>query len=100
MWNGQKRFQVYAQIWSSNKKRCHSASALSHCIERNISKIILTLSNNAKLFNVLKKTLTGGFSCVNTRLGFDTKTLFLNLTQSPYNKMNINQSFQSFKNKT
>ena len=44
-----------------------------------------------------EKTLTGGFSCVNTRLGFDTESLLLNLTQSDYNKMNTNQSFQSFK---
>ena len=29
-----------------------------------------------------EKTLTGGFSCVTTRLGFDTESLLLNLTQS------------------
>ena len=29
-----------------------------------------------------EKTLTGGFSCVNTRLGFDNESLLLNLPQS------------------
>ena len=46
---------------------------------------------------IFKKTLSGGFSSVNTRLSFDTELLMLNLTQNDYQKMNIDQSFKAFK---
>ena len=44
-----------------------------------------------------EKTLSGGFSSVNTTLSFDTELLMLNLTQKDYQKMNIDQSFKAFK---
>ena len=44
------------------------------------------------------RSLIGRYSCVNTRLGFDTEVLLPNLTQAEYAKMNIDQSFQAYKN--
>ena len=44
-----------------------------------------------------EKTLTGGFSCVNTRLSFDTELLMRNLTDTYYKKMNIDESFKAYK---
>ena len=46
---------------------------------------------------IFEKTLSGGFSSVNTRLSFDTELLMPNLTQNDYQKMNIDQSFKAFK---
>ena len=46
---------------------------------------------------IFEKTLTGGFSCVNTRLPFDTELLMPNLTESAYKKMSIGKSFKSYK---
>ena len=42
-----------------------------------------------------EKTLTGGFSCVNTRLSF--ALLMPNLTNVDYKKMNIDESFKAYK---
>ena len=46
---------------------------------------------------VFQKTLCGGFSCVNTRLSFDTEILMPNLKERDYHKMNVDQSFKAFK---
>ena len=56
-----------------NPRKCNSASALSGCIEREMSKIIIALPTNAEHVEIFEKTVTGGFSSVNTRLAFDTK---------------------------
>ena len=46
----------------------------------------------------LKKTLIGGFTCVNTRIGFDTEVLLPNFEKKDYSNMNIDESFQAYKN--
>ena len=46
---------------------------------------------------IFEKTLSGGFSSVNTRLLFDTELLMPNLTQNDYQKMNTDQSFKAIK---
>ena len=44
-----------------------------------------------------EKTLTGGFSCVNTHLSFDSELLMPNLTEADYKKMRIDESFKAYK---
>ena len=46
---------------------------------------------------IFKKSLTGGFSCLNIRFSFDTGILMLNLTESDSKKMSIDQSFKAYK---
>ena len=43
-----------------------------------------------------EKTLSGGFSCLNTRLYFDSEILTTNLTKKYFQKMNIDQSFKEY----
>ena len=38
------------------------------------------------------------FTCVNNRLGFDTEVLLPNFNQVEYSEMNIDESFQAYKN--
>ena len=42
---------------------------------RNKSKCCIALPTNAEHVRVFEKTLIGGFSCINTRLAFDTEVL-------------------------
>ena len=72
-------------------------SKLSGCIQREQSKCILALLINNTQMEIFEKTLSGGFSSVNTRLSFDTEILMSNLTQNDYQKMSIDQSFKAFK---
>ena len=58
-----------------NPRKCNSASSFSGCVHRDKSKCCITLPTNAEHVRVFEKTLIGGFSCVNTRLAFDTEIL-------------------------
>ena len=80
-----------------NPRKCNSASKLSGCIQREQSKIILALPTNNSFMEIFEKTLTGGFSCVNTPLSFDTELLMPNLTETDYKMMKIEESFKAYK---
>ena len=75
----------------------NSASKLSSCIQREQSKILLALPTNNSIMEIFEEILTGGFSCVNTRLSFDTELLMPSLTESDYKKMSIDQSLKAYK---
>ena len=60
---------------SCKPQKCTSASLLSGCIHRYLSKVIISLPTKPEIVDVFEKTLLGGFSCVNTRLAFDTSIL-------------------------
>ena len=47
--------------------------------ERDLSKTIISLPTNNEHVELFEATLTGGFSCVNTRLSLDTEILLSNV---------------------
>ena len=65
-------------LFKFNHRKCNSASSFSGCVHRNKSKCRIALPTEAEHVRVFEKTLNGGFSCVNTRLAFDTETLLDN----------------------
>ena len=71
----ENRFQFMQDKYGFNPRKCNSASSLSGCIEREMSKVIITFPTNVEHLEIFEKTITGGFSCVNTRLAFDTSIL-------------------------
>ena len=81
-----------------NPRKFNSASTLSGCIQRDLPKVIITLPTNYEHARIFEKTLTVGYSSINNRLGFDTEILLTNFTQAEYAKMNIDQSFHTYKN--
>ena len=93
----EKRFQSIQEKSGYNLRIINSASKLSGCIQREQTKSILALSVNNMQVEVFEKTLCGGFSCVNTRLSFDTEILMPNLTERDYHNMDIDQCFKAFK---
>ena len=76
----------------------NSASILSGCVQRNQSKVIIALPTNHEHAEIFEKTLIGGCSCVNNRIGFDTELLLPNFSKLEYAKMSIDESFKAFKN--
>ena len=76
----ESRFQAMQNTYGFNPGKCNSASSISGCIEREMSKIILALLTKYDHFEIFEETLIGGFSCVNTRLAFDSQILLPNLT--------------------
>ena len=93
----ENRFQEMLNEAGYNPRKINSASKLSSCIQREQSKCILALSTNNCHVEIFEKTLSGGFSCVNTRSSFDTELLMPNLIEKDFNKMIITQSFKAFK---
>ena len=71
----ENRFQFTQDNYGFNPRKCNSASSLSGCIEREMSKVIITFPTNVEHLEIFEKTVTGGFSGVNTRLAFDTLIL-------------------------
>ena len=93
----ENRFQSMQDKTGYNPRIINSASKLSGCIQREQSKCVLALSINNTQMKIFEKTLSGGFSSVNTRLSFDTELVMPNLTQNDYQKMNFDESFKAFK---
>ena len=71
----EKRFQFMQDKYGFNPRKCNSASSLSSRIEREMSKVIIAFPTNPDHVEIFEKTVTGGFSCINTRLAFDTQIL-------------------------
>ena len=88
----EKGFQSMFEKTGFNSRKCNSANKLSGGIQREQSKVILALPTNNSNMETFEKTLTGGFSCVSTRLSFNTELLMPNLTNTDYKKMNIDES--------
>ena len=91
-------FQQMQEKFGYNPSKCNSASTLNGCVQRDLSKVIIALPTKTEHAEVFERPLIGGYSCVKARLGFDTEVLLPNLTQAEYAKMNIDQSFQAYKN--
>ena len=91
------RFQEMQNECGYNPGKVNSASKLSGCIQREQSKIILQFPTDNKQMETFKETLSGGFSCNNTRLSFDSEILMPNFTEKDFQKMNIDQSFKAYK---
>ena len=60
------------EIFKYNPHKCNSVSLFSSCIHRYQRKCCFALPTDAEHVRVFEKTLIGGFSCINTRLAFDT----------------------------
>ena len=74
----ENRCQLMHDKYGFNPRKCNSASSLSGSIERDLSKVIIALPTSNETVDIFEQTLTGGFSCVNTRLAFDTEILLPN----------------------
>ena len=92
----ENRFQKMQDKFGFNLHKCNSASTLSGCVQRDQSKVIISLPTNFKHAEIFEKTLIGGFTCVNTRIGFDTEVLLPNFED--YSNIKIDENFQAYKN--
>ena len=87
-------FQAMQDTYGFNPRKCNSASSMSGCIEREMSKSILALPTKVKHAEIFEQTVIGGFSSVNTRLAFDSQILLPNLDFKDESKSNpMNKDF-------
>ena len=77
----ENRTENMQQKFKFNPRQCSSASALSGTMQRDMSKVIISLPTNAGRIELMEKTLIGGMSIVNTRIGFDSNLFIKNNNQ-------------------
>ena len=63
------------KMFKFNPKKCNSASSFSGCVHRDNIKYLIALPTDTEQVKLFERTLIGGFSCVNTRLAFDSQIL-------------------------
>ena len=93
----ESRFQAMQNTYGFNPRKCNSASSMSCCIEREMSKIILALPTKLEHAEIFEQTVIGKFSSVNTRLAFDLQNLLPNLEFKDdlvHNPMNKNFNYK------
>ena len=78
----ENRFQLMQEKNGYNPGKCNYASTLSGCIEREMSKVIIALPTSNEVVDIFEKTSTSSFSCVNTRLAFDTEIVLPNSNEN------------------
>ena len=71
----EQRSSLLQKIFNYNRRKCNSASSFSACVHRSKSKCCIAPPADAEHVRAFEKTLIGGFTCVNTRLAFDTDVL-------------------------
>ena len=90
----ESRFEAMKNTYGFNGRKCNSASSMSGCIEREMSKIIVALPTKYEHVEIFEETVIEGFSCVNTRLAFDSQILLPNLkTKNDLKNNPINKDF-------
>ena len=88
----ESRLQAMQNSYGFNPRKCSSASSMSGCIEREMLKIILALPTKYDHVEIVEEIVIGGFSCVNTRLAFNSQILLpdladkIDLEKNPMNK--------------
>ena len=80
----ENRAKEMMQKFPYNLRKCISVSSLSGCIHQYLSKAIIALRTQAEIVKLFEETLIGGFSCVNTRLAFDSIILLSHNSQGQY----------------
>lgn len=79
----QSSYVKYSSLVQCTFKKCLNltpkgvffSSSFSGCVHRDKSKCLIALPTAAEYVRVFEKILIGGFSCVNTRLAFDSQIL-------------------------
>ena len=88
----ENRFKYMHELYSFNPRRSNSASTLSGCIEREMSKVIIALPTTSKSVEVFEQTITGSFNSVNTQLAFDIEILLPNFIENTTSEDNTDNS--------
>ena len=72
----EQRANMLEKRFKFNPRKRNSASSFSGYFHRNKSKCAIVMPTDPEMIRVFEKTLIGGYSCVNTRMAFDTVLFF------------------------
>ena len=95
----EQRSILLEKLFKFNPRKCNSASSFSGCAQRNKSKCNIVLSTNTNKIKVFENTLIGGYSCVNTRVAFDTELFLKNKQDEKVLFETVDDEVQRFSSK-
>ena len=72
----EQRANMLEKRFKFNPRKRNSARSFSGYVHRNKSKCAIVMPTDPEMIRVFEKTLIGGYSCVNTRMAFDTVLFF------------------------
>ena len=90
----ENRIENMQQKFKFNPRKCSSASTLSGAIQRDMSKVIISLPTNTDVIELMEETLIGGMSVVNSRIGLDSNLFTKNNNQKLVYKVKNKESNQ------
>ena len=93
----ENQFQIMYRKNMYNPRKVNSGSKFSGCIQKEQSKVILDLPTKKNIVETFEKTVTGEFSRLNSRFSFDIELLMPNYSNSDFDKMSIDESYEAFK---
>ena len=99
MRNIQTEIYLLEKLFKFNPRKCNSASSFSGCAQRNKSKCNIVLPTNTNKIKVFENTLIGGYSCVNTRVAFDTELFLKNKQDEKVLFETVDDEVQRFSSK-
>ena len=92
----ENEFQFMHDTNGFNPRKCNSASTLSSCISREMSRFIIALPTSNGIVDIFEQAITGNFSSVNTRLTFDTEIFLPNTTKGKTDELNKDHDYKFF----
>ena len=95
----EKRATQLQNLFKYNPRKCNSASGFSGCVQRLQSKCVIALPTYAEIIRIFEKTLIGGYSCVNTRMAFDTEIFLKDAENEKILFKDLNNELKRFSSK-
>ena len=95
----ENRFELMHKMYGCNTGKRNSPISLSGCTEKYMSKIIIDLPTNNAMMEGFEKTITGGFSCVNTRIGLTFTFYHQSILNHSIIRWILVKVFKSYQNK-
>lgn len=93
----ENRFHLMHNDYRFDARKCNSASTLIGWIDWDLSKVIIALPISIGIVDFFEKTHLGWFSCVKTRLFFDTKLLLPNTNKTQLHSVDKERKDYSYK---
>ena len=95
----EKQATQLQNLFKYNPRKCNSASGSSGCVQRLQRKCVIALPTDAEIVRIFEETLIGGYSCVNTRMAFDTEIFLKDAENEKFLFKDLNNELKRFSSK-
>ena len=95
----EKRATQLQNLFKYNPRKCNSASSFAGCVQRLQRKCVIALPTDAEIVKIFDKTFIDGYSCINTRMAFDTENFLKDAENEKILFKDLNNELKRFSSK-